>query len=381
MRPPRLNNSSSDRFPVVGCPERSGSGAGPAGVDGLIQVTHSDMSPLPSQMRAVEIVRPGGPDVLQSCLRPLPQVGPGEVLIRVGASGINRPDVLQRKGLYPMPPGVSDLPGLEVAGVIVGADPADLAKAELRVGERVCALLAGGGYAEYAVAPVAQCLPVPEGWSDVEAAALPETLYTVWQNVFAISRLQAGERLLVHGGTSGIGVMALQMAKAFGAQVAVTAGSDAKCQACLEMGADQAFNYRHGNWSDQALAWSHGRGVDVVLDMVGGSYLPADLACLADDGRLSLIANQGGRTAEIDTSVILRKRLSIVGSTLRPRSLTYKAELTRQIRDQVWPHLVSGRVKPVIHAVLPLAAASEAHALMESGAHIGKIVLNVGDVT
>jgi NADPH:quinone reductase len=332
-------------------------------------------------MRAVEITHPGGPEVLQPCVRPVPQAGAGEVLIRVTASGVNRPDVLQRKGLYPMPPGVSDLPGLEVAGVIVDGDPAAMAQSDLVVGQRVSALLAGGGYAEFAVAPAAQCLPVPESWTDVEAAALPETLYTVWQNVFANSKLQAGERLLVHGGSSGIGVMAIQMAKAFGAQVAVTAGSDAKCQACLELGADQAFNYRQGTWADQVLAWSDGRGVDVVLDMVGGAYLPQDLACLAEDGRLSLIAIQGGRMAELDSAMILRKRLSIAGSTLRPRSLAYKAELTRQIRDKVWPHLVSGRVKPVVHAVLPLADAAKAHELMESGAHIGKIVLNVGDVT
>lgn len=335
----------------------------------------------PATMRAVEITQPGGPEVLKSCVRPVPQAGAGEVLIRVAASGINRPDVLQRKGLYPMPPGVSDLPGLEVAGLIVDGDPAAMAQSDLVVGQRVSALLAGGGYAEFAVAPAAQCLPVPESWTDAEAAALPETLYTVWQNVFAISRLQSGERLLVHGGSSGIGVMAIQMAKAFGAQVAVTAGNDAKCQACLELGADQAFNYRQGTWSEQAMAWSGGRGVDVVLDMVGGAYLPQDLACLAEDGRLSLIAIQGGRIAEIDSALILRKRLSIVGSTLRPRTLAYKADLTRQIRDKVWPHLVSGRVKPVVHAVLPLTDAAKAHELMESGAHIGKIVLNVGDVT
>ncbi len=327
-------------------------------------------------MRAIEISRFGAPEVLQQTTRPDPVAGPGEVLIRVAASGINRPDVLQRKGLYPMPPGVSDLPGLEVAGTIAGGDAAALAAAGLRLGERVCALVAGGGYAELCVAPIAQTLPVPAGLSDIEAASLPETFFTVWQNVFHIAGLKAGEWLLVQGGSSGIGVTAIQLAKAIGAKVIVTAGSDDKCAACVAVGADHAVNYKTQDFAAEALRITDGRGVDVVLDMVGGDYVAREVKCLAEDGRLAIIAVQGGTKSEIDTGTVLRKRLSITGSTLRPRTIDYKGQLARALREQVWPLLESGRIKPVIHQVFPAAQAAQAHALMESSTHVGKIVLD-----
>jgi len=299
----------------------------------------------------------------------------GEVLIEVHASGVNRPDVMQRKGMYPMPPGVSDLPGLEVAGTVAGGAAADLQAAGLRLGDPVCALLAGGGYAERCVAPVGQVLPVPAGLSMIEAAGLPETFFTVWQNVFSIARLQPGQALLVQGGTSGIGVTAIQLAKARGASVIATAGSDEKCAACVALGADRAVNYRTQDFVAAALEFTGGRGVDVVLDMVAGDYVERELQCLAEDGRLALIAVQGGTSSRIDAGLVLRRRLSITGSTLRSRPLAYKAALARELRAEVWPLLESGRIRPVVHRVLPAAAAAAAHALMESSQHVGKIVL------
>jgi NADPH:quinone reductase len=329
-------------------------------------------------MRAIQITAPGGPEVLQPCERPAPVAKPGELLIAVQASGINRPDVLQRKGLYPMPPGVSDLPGLEVAGTVAAGADEDLAAAGLKIGDSVCALVAGGGYAELCVAPTVQCLPVPAGLNMVQAASLPETFFTVWQNVFAIGRLQAGETLLVQGGSSGIGVTAIQLAKALGSRVIVTAGSDEKCAACLTIGADHAINYRTQDFSAETLRLTGGRGADVVLDMVAGEYLARELACLAEDGRLALIAVQGGVACQIDAGLVLRKRLSIVGSTLRPRSVAYKAQLAQALRTTVWPLIAAGRIKPIIHQVFAAERASEAHALMESSTHVGKIVLTWG---
>ena len=327
-------------------------------------------------MRAIEITAFGAPEVLRETTRPDPIAGPGEVLIRVAAAGVNRPDVLQRKGLYPMPPGVSDLPGLEVAGTLVAGDAAELSAAGLSLGDRVCALVAGGGYAELCVAPIAQCLPSPRGLSDIEAASLPETFFTVWQNVFHIAGLQAGEWLLVQGGSSGIGVTAIQLAKAFGAKVIVTAGSDDKCAACLAVGADHAVNYRTQDFVIEALRITDKRGVDVVLDMVAGGYVAREVECLAADGRIAIIAVQGGLKSSLDAGAVLRKRLSIVGSTLRPRSVAYKGLLARALRERVWPLIEAGRIKPVIYRVFPAAQAAAAHALMESSTHVGKIVLD-----
>ncbi len=326
-------------------------------------------------MRAIEITAFGAPEVLCETTRADPVAGPGEVLIRVAASGINRPDVLQRTGLYPMPPGVSDLPGLEVAGVVAGGDASALKAAGLALGDRVCALVAGGGYAALCVAPIEQTLPVPSGLSDIEAASLPETFFTVWQNVFHIAGLQAGEWLLVQGGSSGIGVTAVQLAKALGARVIVTAGSDEKCAACVALGADHAINYRTQDFVAEVQRITEKRGVDVVLDMVAGDYLAREVECLASDGRIAVIAVQGGTKSALDAGALLRKRLSIVGSTLRPRSVAYKAVLARALREQVWPLLEAGRIKPVVHRVFPAAQAAAAHALMESSTHVGKIVL------
>ncbi|MDZ7591421.1 MAG: NAD(P)H-quinone oxidoreductase [Rubrivivax sp.] len=326
-------------------------------------------------MRAIEITRFGPPEVLRETQRPDPAAAPGELLIAVQASGVNRPDVLQRKGLYPMPPGVSDLPGLEVAGTVVGGTAEDLATAGLSMGDAVCALVAGGGYAELCVAPAGQCLPVPLGLNMVQAASLPETFFTVWQNVFVIARLQAGETLLVQGGSSGIGVTAIQLAKALGSRVIVTAGSDEKCAACLALGADHAINYRTQDFVAETKRLTGGRGADVVLDMVAGDYVGREIECLAEDGRLAIIATQGGHAAQIDAGLVLRKRLTISGSTLRPRPVAYKAALARELRERVWPLIEAGRVKTVIHQVFPAAQAAAAHALMESGTHVGKIVL------
>jgi len=326
-------------------------------------------------MKAIAITTPGAPDVLRAIERAAPVPATGELLIRVAASGINRPDVLQRKGLYPVPPGASDLPGLEVAGEVIDGDAAALAAAGIAIGDRVCALVAGGGYAELCVAPVGQCLPVPTGFSDIEAASLPETFFTVWSNVFERAQLQAGETLLVQGGTSGIGVTAIQLAKAFGARVIATAGSDDKCAACVSLGADHAINYRTHDFVAEAKRVTDGRGVDVILDMVAGDYIARELQCLADDGRIALIAVQGGTAAQIDAGAVLRRRLTISGSTLRPRSVAFKTAIAKALRTHAWPWLEAGRVKPVIHQVFPAAQAAEAHALMESNQHIGKLVL------
>jgi len=329
-------------------------------------------------MRAIEIAQPGGPEVLREVQRPDPEPRAGELLIAVQAAGVNRPDVAQRKGVYPPPPGASDLPGLEVAGTVVAGAAGDLAAAGLGIGDAVCALVSGGGYAERCTAPAGQCLPVPAGLTMVQAASLPETFFTVWQNVFEIARLAGGETLLVQGGSSGIGVTAIQLAKAFGARVIVTAGSDDKCAACLALGADHAINYRSQDFVAEARRLTGGRGVDVVLDMVAGDYIGRELECMAEDARLALIAVQGGTKSAIDSGALLRKRLTITGSTLRPRSVAYKTALARALREKVWPLIEGGRVKPVIHQVFPAAQAAAAHALMESSAHVGKIVLTWG---
>lgn len=326
-------------------------------------------------MRAVEIASFGGPEVLSIGERPVPQPGTGELLIRVSASGINRPDVLQRLGHYAPPPGTSDLPGLEVAGLVEAGDAAAMAEAGIHVGDRVCALVAGGGYAQWCVAPVAQCLPVPDGFTDTEAASLPETFFTVWSNVFDRGRLLAGEILLVQGGTSGIGVTAIQLARAFGATVIATAGSDEKCAACLSLGAHHAINYKSQDFVAEAKRLTEGRGVDVVLDMVAGDYVAREVECLAEDGRIVIIAVQGGIKSDFNAGLVLRKRLTITGSTLRPRSVAFKGAIARALRERVWPLLSKGAVRPVIHSTFEAARASEAHALMESNQHIGKIVL------
>ncbi len=329
-----------------------------------------------SGMKAVEITAFGAPDVLRLGERPVPVAAAGEVLIRVSASGVNRPDVLQRTGNYPVPPGASDIPGLEVAGVIESGDEAAMAAAGFKAGDRVCALVAGGGYAAWCVAPVDQCLPVPEGLDDIAAASLPETFFTVWSNVFDRARLQPGETLLVQGGTSGIGVTAIQMAKALGARVIATAGSEEKCAACLSLGADHAINYKTQDFVRAVADVTDGRGVDVVLDMVAGPYVARELDCLAEDGRLVIIAVQGGVKAEINAGMVLRRRLTITGSTLRPRPVAFKAAIARSLREHVWPLLASGRIKPVIHQVFAASDAAAAHEVMESNRHVGKLVLS-----
>jgi len=326
-------------------------------------------------MQAVEISAYGAPDVLRLTERPMPVAGEGEVLIRVSASGVNRPDVLQRTGNYPVPPGASDIPGLEVAGVIESGDAAAMAAVGFAVGDRVCALVAGGGYAQFCVAPVGQCLPVPEGLDDVAAATLPETFFTVWSNVFDRARLQPGETLLIQGGTSGIGVTAIQMAKALGARVITTAGSDDKCAACLALGADHAINYKTQDFVAAVAEITGGQGVQVILDMVAGSYVARELDCLAEDGRLVIIAVQGGVKAEINAGMVLRRRLTITGSTLRPRPVAFKTAIAQSLRTTVWPLLASGRIKPVIYRVFNAGEAASAHTLMESNQHIGKLVL------
>jgi len=326
-------------------------------------------------MQAIEITAFGAPEVLRLCERAQPVAGVGEVLIRVSASGVNRPDVLQRKGHYAPPPGASDLPGLEVAGIIQGGDAAAMAQVGLRVGDRVCALLAGGGYAQWCVAPVEQCLPVPAGLSDIEAASLPETFFTVWSNVFDRARLQPGETLLVQGGGSGIGVTALQLGRAFGATVIVTAGSDEKCAACLALGAHHAINYKTQDFAAEVQRITAGKGVDVVLDMVAGNYVAREVECLADDGRLVIIAVQGGVQAAFNAGLVLRKRLTITGSTLRARPVAFKGAIARALRERVWPLLASGAVRPLVHSSFAAADAAQAHALMESNQHTGKIVL------
>ncbi|MDN4058774.1 NAD(P)H-quinone oxidoreductase [Massilia sp. YIM B02769] len=328
-------------------------------------------------MRAIEITQPGKPEVLQLCERPQPELKAGEVLIRVHAAGINRPDVLQRMGHYPVPPGASDLPGLEVAGEIVDGDLDELSNSGFQKGDMVCALVQGGGYAEYCAAPLAQCLPLPEGLSAVEAASLPETFFTVWTNVFDRAGLKEGETLLVQGGTSGIGVTAIQLATAMGHRVFATAGSDDKCRACEELGAERGINYRSEDFVEVVKSLTDGKGVDVVLDMVAGDYVAREIDCLADDGRIALIALLGGAKANVDLGQVLRRRLSISGSTLRPRPVAFKGAIAQQLREQVWPLFAAGKIKPVIYKTFPLEQAAEAHALMESSTHVGKIVLQV----
>ena len=326
-------------------------------------------------MQTVEISAFGAPDVLRLAERPTPTAGLGELVIRVTASGINRPDVLQRTGNYPVPPGASDIPGLEVAGTIVSGDEAAMASAGFKVGDRVCALVAGGGYAELCVAPVGQCLPVPAGLTDIEAASLPETFFTVWSNVFERAYLAQGETLLIQGGSSGIGVTAIQIAKAMGAKVIVTAGSDEKCAACIALGADHAINYKIADFAEEIKSLTNGKGVNVILDMVAGNYVTREIECMAEDGRLVIIAVQGGIKAEFNAGLVLRKRLTITGSTLRPRSLEFKTAIAKALKEKVWPLFETGAIKPVIHSTFAAADAAKAHTLMESNQHIGKIVL------
>lgn len=323
-------------------------------------------------MRVVEISSFGPPEVLRLAERPEPAPGAGELLIEVAAAGVNRPDVLQRLGKYPPPPGAPDIPGLEVSGTVL--DVGDRVTA-FGIGDQVCALVAGGGYAERVAVPAEQCLPVPAGLSLVEAAGLPETHFTVWTNVFERGRLQAGESILIHGGAGGIGTTAVQLARAFGARVFATCGSDRKCDAAEALGAERAFNYRTTDWAAAVREATNGRGVDVVLDIVGADYLPRNLDLLAVEGRLVQIAFLKSPRAELDLSIVMRKRVWITGSTLRPRSPAEKGAIRDALRLHVWPLIESGVVRPVIHAVLPLAQAAEAHRLMEAGEHIGKIIL------
>lgn len=325
-------------------------------------------------MRAVEITRPGGPEVLALVERPTPEPKPNEILVKVAAAGVNRPDVLQRKGLYPVPPDASDLPGLEIAGEVLACGAA---VTMWKPGDKVCALVNGGGYAEYCVAPEVQALPVPRGLSLVEAASLPETFFTVWSNVYDRGALKPGESLLVQGGSSGIGVTAIQMAAALGNRVFATAGSDEKCAACVKLGAERCFNYRTQDFAAEVKAATGGRGVDVILDMVGGDYVPRELKCLADDGRLVFIAFLRGPKAELDINEVMRRRLTLTGSTLRPRPVEFKGAIAKNLRERIWPLIEAGKIRPVIYRTFPLAEAAEAHRLMESSQHIGKIVLTV----
>ncbi len=329
---------------------------------------------LPTTMRAVEITQPGKPEVLKIVTRPVPQPKAGEVLIQVAAAGVNRPDVMQRTGHYPVPAGASDIPGLELAGSIVALGEG---VRDWRVGDVVTALVQGGGYAEYCTAPAPQCLPIPKGLSPVEAAALPETFFTVWSNVFDRAGLKPGESFLVQGGSSGIGVAAIQMVKALGHTVFATAGSAEKCAACVKLGADRAINYRTEDFVEVVKQATGGKGVDVILDMVGGDYVERELKCLADDGRIAVIAFLAGAKATVNLSDILRRRLTISGSGLRPRSVEFKGAIAKKLREWIWPLIEAGKIKAVIHKTFPLAEAAKAHELMESSAHIGKIVLTV----
>jgi putative PIG3 family NAD(P)H quinone oxidoreductase len=325
-------------------------------------------------MIAIEIRTPGPPEVLTPVERPVPAVGPGDVLIKVAAAGVNRPDVMQRQGKYPPPRGASDIPGLEVAGDIVdiGAQAG-----AWRAGDRVCALVSGGGYAELCAAPAPQCLPLPRGLDAIQAAAIPETFFTVWTNVFERGRLTAGETILIHGGSSGIGTTAIQLARAFGARVIATAGNERKCAACEALGADVAINYRDTDFVTAVREVTKGRGVDLVLDMVGGEYLQRNIECLAMDGRLVQIGQMGGWQAQINMVPVLQRRLWITGSTLRARSVSEKAAIARAVQEKVWPLLEAGTVRVLIHKTFPLREAAEAHRVMESSEHIGKLVLTV----
>lgn len=325
-------------------------------------------------MRAIEIIHPGAPEVLQPCERPMPVLKAGEVLIKVQAAGINRPDVLQRTGNYPVPPGASDIPGLEVAGEIVDGD---VTGSGFKKGDLVCALVQGGGYAEYCAAPLAQCLPIPKGLSALEAASLPETFFTVYSNLFERAKLSGDETLLVQGGTSGIGVTAIQMARALGHRVFATAGSDEKCRASESLGAERGINYRTEDFAEVIKSCTGGKGVDVVLDMVAGDYVAREIACMADDGRLVIIALLGGATGKLDFGQILRRRLTVTGSTLRPRPVAFKQMVADKLRQRVWPLIEAGQIKPVIFQTFPLEQAAQAHTLMESSTHVGKIMLTV----
>jgi len=328
---------------------------------------------IPAKMRAVEISAPGGPDVLVPAERPVPVPKPHEILVKVAAAGVNRPDVLQRMGKYKVPADASDLPGLEIAGVVAACGAS---VTMWKPGDQVCALVHGGGYAEYCVTPEVQALPVPGGLSMVEAAALPETFFTVWSNVYDRAHLSPGETLLVQGGSSGIGTTAIQMAAAMGNRVFATAGSDEKCAACVKLGADKAINYRSQDFVAEVMAATGGKGVDVILDMVGGDYVPRELKCLADEGRLAFIAVLGGWKTELDISAVMGKRLTLTGSTLRPRTVAFKGAIAKNLREKVWPLIEAGRIKPVIYKTFPLAEAREAHRLMETSQHIGKLVLS-----
>lgn len=329
---------------------------------------------LPELMTAIEITEPGGPEKLAPTRRPVPQPAPGEVLIQVAAAGVNRPDCLQRQGSYPPPPGASDLPGLEVAGTVVALGEGVTA---WKVGDEVCALLTGGGYAEYCAAPAAQCLPVPAGLTLQQAAAMPETFFTVWSNVFDRARLQPGESLLVHGGASGIGTTAIQLAKALGSRVFATVGGSEKVQPCLDLGAERVINYREEDFVQVIKEVTNNKGVDVILDMVGGDYVQRNLSALAVEGRLVFIAFLRGAKVELNLAPVMMKRLTITGSTLRARPVAHKAPIAQALRETVWPLLASGAIRPLIDRVFPLTEAAAAHALMESNRHVGKLLLQV----
>ena len=331
------------------------------------------MSAVPEEMTAIDPAGPGGPEVLVPARRPVPTPGPGEVLIEVAAAGVNRPDVLQRKGAYPPPPGAPSVPGLEVAGTVVAAGEG----AAFGPGDRVCALVAGGGYAEYAIAPAGQCLPVPDALTMVEAAAIPETLFTVWSNLFERAYARDGETALIHGGTSGIGTMAIALGRLFDVKIIVTCGSDEKCARAEALGAAHAINYKAADFVAETKRLTDGRGVDIVLDMVGGDYLPRNMDCLVEDGRHVSIAVQGGAKAEINIARLMQRRLVLTGSTLRPRSVTFKSLVAEELRRVVWPFVEAGELKPVIDSVFPLADAAGAHRRMDAGDHVGKIVLEV----
>lgn len=330
---------------------------------------------IPSVMQAIDYAEPGGPEVLVAGEMPVPVPAEGELLVRVAAAGVNRPDVIQRQGFYPPPPGAPHVPGLEIAGTVVAVGPNT---EDAMIGQPVCALVAGGGYAEYCIARADHCLTIPSGISFAEAAALPETLFTVWHNLFQRGYARDGETVLVHGGTSGIGSMAIKLGRLFDLKVIVTCGSDDKCEAALKIGATHAINYKTQDFVEEVQKLTDGKGVEIVLDMVGGSYLPRNMACLADDGRNVTIAVQGGMKAEISVLEIMRRRLTLTGSTLRPRSNAFKALLADEISREVWPLVATGELSPIIHSRYPLAEAAKAHAQMESGDLIGKIVLEIG---
>lgn len=329
---------------------------------------------IPEMMTAVEISEPGGPEVLKSCQRPVPKPGQGEVLVKVAGAGVNRPDVMQRMGLYPSPPDASDLPGLEISGIVaaVGPDVDDIA-----VGSKICALVEGGGYAEYAIARAGQCLPVPDDLSMEEAAAIPETLLTVWHNLFERGYTVDGETVLIHGGTSGIGTMAIKLCSLFGVTSIVTCGSDEKCAAAKKIGADHAINYKSSDFVEEVQKITGGAGVNVVLDMVAGDYVPRNMKCMAEDARHVTIALQGGMQAEVNMGIILMRRYTLTGSTLRARNAQFKALLTDEIYRHVWPDVESGKLRPEMDKIFPLEKAADAHAHMETGGHVGKIVLKV----